>query len=324
MPRALKAQPPSSEVSAKVPSRRFVQSWFGETVVAHVEVGPAVAVEVVRHDAQRAAVRRRQAGSLRDVLEAPVAAVVQQPVGLRLVAGRSAVVAHGRAGPAVLVEREREADVVADEEVQPAVAVHVEEGGRRAEAAVARAGRGRHVRERAVAGVAQQLVLAEVRHVEVDVAVVVDVPGRDAHAVAGRDDPGRVGHVREAQRALLAQEVAEEPVAGRVVRRRRTQGGRRVAVAQHVALHEVGVQVAVTVRVEEGASRSERLAEVELAGHPVEVHEVEPDVDVDALEHGRVVRRGRRLTTAAGEDQPGEGDDERQRDDLQADHGPTW
>ena len=74
--------------------------------------------------------------------------------------------------------------VVADEQVEPAVAVVVDERRRHAPAAaIVRAGLLRDVGERAVAVVAEQLAAAEAREVEVDAAVVVEVAGRDAHAV---------------------------------------------------------------------------------------------------------------------------------------------
>ena len=55
-------------------------------------------------------------------------------------------------------------------------------------------------------------------------------------------------------------------------------GGReeRVAVSEQLALHEVHVEVAVVVVVEESRARSRHLRLVELAGHAVEVDEVEP------------------------------------------------
>ena len=97
-----------------------------------------------------------------------------------------------------------ELDVVGDVQVQVAVAVDVQKAGPGADLlAVADAGRGGHVGERAVAVVAVQHVRAEVAHVEVRVAVVVVVADGDAQPVAG---------VRHARRSADVRELANRPV----------------------------------------------------------------------------------------------------------------
>ena len=92
-------------------------------------------------------------------------------------------------------------DVVADVEIEPAVAVVVEKGRRHPPAgAVGAAGSG-HVGEGAVAVVLYRAVLAEKRQVEIDAAVVVEVAGGDAHPVAARVDAALLGDVGEVQGA---------------------------------------------------------------------------------------------------------------------------
>ena len=71
-----------------------------------------------------------------------------------------------------------------DEQIQPAVAVDVDERRRHAPARVACPADRGHIGEGAVAVVLEQLVVAELCDVQVDAAVVVEVAGRDAHSVA--------------------------------------------------------------------------------------------------------------------------------------------
>ena len=66
----------------------------------------------------------------------------------------------------------------------------------------------RRLREGPVAVVPEEEVRAEVGHVEVELAVVVEVAGADAVAPGGGVDPGLLGHVLE----LPVSEVAVEGV----------------------------------------------------------------------------------------------------------------
>ena len=106
-------------------------------VVGDVQIGPAVAVEVGRQDAESS--RRTSApmpGARGDVGEGSVAIVVQQPVGHRVVDDGIAVVARGAGGKAPALHVRPEVDVVGDEQIEPAVPVVVEEGRARAPARI--------------------------------------------------------------------------------------------------------------------------------------------------------------------------------------------
>ena len=93
----------------------------------------------------------------RHVLERAVAAVVIQPVRLRAIAVRRAVVVLPGHRQAVDVAVDAVEQVVADEEIEPAVAVVVDERRRHAPAVgIADAGLRGDVGERAVAVVVQQ------------------------------------------------------------------------------------------------------------------------------------------------------------------------
>ena len=245
-------------------------------IVGDEEIEPAVAVEIGRCRAEGRPELAAHPGRRGHVLEDAVPPVAVEQVGLRPARLRRAVV--GCAGPVVAlrVARQRVAEVVADEQIEPAVPVVVEERRRNPPSGIACAAPFGDVGEGAVTPVAEHAVASEAGQVQVGPAVVVHVAGRHAHAVAAHGDARLGGHVGEPEPAPAVdrdlQIVAVEPVAGRLIRGRREQ---RVAVPEQLALHEVDVEVAVVVVVEQAGAGSGHLGLVEPAGHPVEVHEVE-------------------------------------------------
>ena len=137
LPAALSADPESSPF---VDERAVVPvdpELVRRRVVGDVEVRPAVAVVVAGRDAEPGAVGFGDARALRDVDEAAVAVVAEQPVGDRPVRARPAVVARADRIGALLVGGDREVDVVGDEEIEIAVAVVVDERRARAPQRVA-------------------------------------------------------------------------------------------------------------------------------------------------------------------------------------------
>src|SRR5678815_163562 len=123
------------------------------------------------------------------------------------------------------VDRSRPANVVADEQIEVAVAVVVEPGGARAPlvGAAADARYGGDVAE-VTADVPEQVVDADGRDEQVGPAVVVVVRRRDAHAVDVRGQPGGRGDVREAPFAEVA--IQHEPRPGRAAAGWRGRGPR--------------------------------------------------------------------------------------------------
>ena len=190
---------------------------------------------------------------------------------------------------------ESECHVVGDVEVRPAVAVEVREG--RANGPI-RAGEGcvrRDVPETAVAQVLDELVGPEVGEEHVEVAVVVDVAGGDAHAVAGGADPRFGSGIDEAQ-AAAARLVAVQPIAGKVF-------GLRAAL-DRPALHQPDVLPAIPVEVEEAQARAHDLDEPGLADHAVVMDEVEARFGGHVRERVRVHGRRRRDGEEQGDRDP--------------------
>ena len=119
-------------------------------VVGHVDVDPAVVVEVLADDAETRGGHRGDTRRHADVGERAVAAVVQQHVGDGPKDLRTAIVGQARAVEAAATGVE--GHVAGDEEVQQAVTVVVEKGRR--------AGPARHVDERGSSDVLERTVTA--------------------------------------------------------------------------------------------------------------------------------------------------------------------
>ena len=94
----------------------------------------------------------------------------------------------------------------------------------------------------------EQHALGETGAVDVHETVVVDIRRRHTHAVRLDVDPGLFRDIREMQRALAvrsnAQVVAIEAILERTFRREQRILG-RLSLAEHLALHQVEVEVAV-------------------------------------------------------------------------------
>ena len=216
----------------------------------------------------------------RHVGERAVPAVPVEAIGLIGIALRGAVARLVGRGPAPVAVSRLVVDVVADVEVEPAVVVGVDErGGHAPEGVVGAAGRA-DVGEGAVAVVPEELVGPLPRAIEVGPAVVVEVAGGHAHAVGGDVEAAARGHVGEAQgagapRANLEIVAVEAVGQGPPRRRRKQRIVQRPAGPEHLPLKQVDVEVAVVVEVDQGPARAEDLVEVVLAGHPVEVDEVD-------------------------------------------------
>ena len=183
-------------------------------VIRDDEVGPAVGVEIDGGDAER--LRHRHTSSRipdlhprarGDVGEVSVAIVPVQIGKRALERARRTVGAADAHEPEILLQIDvpGPAHVVADEEIEIAVAVVVEPGGARAPLirAPLHTGRTRHVDE-APADVSEETIGADGGHEEIDPAVVVVVGGGDAHSVEVHRQAGGPGHVREVPAAVVA------------------------------------------------------------------------------------------------------------------------
>ena len=227
-----------------------------------------------------------------------------EPVGLSAVRPRRAVVADARDVGTSRVVLQRVIDIVANVQIEPAVAVEIEKRRRhRYSGLLLNAARLRDVGEGAVAIVVEQLVRAEVGQQQIDAAVVVDVAGRDAEAVLTRIDAALVGHVREVERPRAVrthlQVVAKQTSAKRQRsrRRRHQRVGQRFARPEHLALHDEHVEIAVVVEVEERDAGRQDLRVVALPAR-LQLVDGPPVVPVhrdllDLVEVGRVDLPGR-------------------------------
>ena len=161
LPSALNASRVDGDLLERAVSQVAIQ-LVGLGVVRDEQIRPAVLVVVQHRDAERFRAGIEDAARRRDVLEGAVAAIVKQPAGV-------AAVGFGRAVRLLLAVEAAEdivlgrpLDVVADEQIEQAVAVEVEPQRGRAEGRPSgQAARARHVDERALAGIAEQPVLPD-------------------------------------------------------------------------------------------------------------------------------------------------------------------
>ena len=132
------------------------------------------------------------------------------------------------------------------------------------------------VRKGPVAVVVKQLVRPERGPVQVDPAVVIEVSHGHAHAVAvGRQSTLRrdIGEMHGARPIRVHHEVVPiEPIRQRAFRR----SEQRRPGPEQSALHEIDVEVAVVVVIEQRDAGPHDLGLIELPGHAVEVDEVDP------------------------------------------------
>ena len=142
----------------------------------------------------------------------------------------------------------RPLDVVADEQVEQAVAVEIEPERRGAERRPAgEAARSGHVEERALAGVPEQPVLSDAGDEQVGIAVVVEVADGGAHSVELDIEAGAARHVGKCAVAVVAEQAQRRPPA-------------RVAGPVH-AVDQQDVQPAIGVVIEKCAPGPERFGQ---------------------------------------------------------------
>ncbi len=134
--------------------------------------------------------------------------------------------------------------VVADKEIEQAIAVVIEPHGRGAESfALAQAARAGHIDKRSFAGIAEQPILSDARDENVREPVVVIVTDGYAHAVTFDFQAGARGHIGEGAVAVVAVELKSRaaPLVAGTVR----------------AIDEHDVLPAVAIVVKKGAAGAE-------------------------------------------------------------------
>ena len=193
---------------------------------------------------------------------------------------RAAIIPPTTGAETGFVFEQGEVDVVGHEQIDVAVPVVVQECCAGAPAILRRDHRIRDIGERAVAIVAVQRVGAEVRDVQVQIAVVVVVTHGQAHAVAAVAEARFIGHVHEplghdAVRPNL-QIVAVQTIAtfGSLQSIRVDAIGVRQC-AERERLHGIHIQVAIAVVIKQPAPGARNLREVILTGSAGGVNEVQ-------------------------------------------------
>ena len=191
LPSAESTHPASMPTSTKRAVVQVLVQGAGGGIVGHIDVGPAIVIEVGgEHAETEVAVGLQDAGLRAHVGEGAVAVVVVEDVGVAVETGRSAGDHHAfvetRAGLRHRRGLQVHVDVVGDEEIELAVAIVIDEGAARAPARLLACDAGllADVGEGAVAVVVVENVLAVVGDEQVVAAIVVVVADADALAPA--------------------------------------------------------------------------------------------------------------------------------------------
>ena len=216
----------------------------GLSVIGHEQVGPAIGIVVEQCHSQRFGTAVEDSTRRRDIFERAVAAIMKEPASGSAIRFGGAVRFVLTVEAAEHVVLRRPLHVVADKEIEQAIAVVVEPQRGRAEsfALPQSAGVG-HIDERAFAGVAEQAVLSDAGDQNVREAVVVVIANRDAHAVHFDIETGAGRHVGECAIAIVVIEV---------------QRGAALLVARPVgAVDQQNVLPAIAIVVQERAPGTE-------------------------------------------------------------------
>ena len=175
-----------------------------------------------------------------------------------------------------------EIDVVNHREIEQTVPIVIDECGAGGPAGRSHSGARGYVRKRAVSIVVIKNVVAVIGDIEIDVAVVVVVAGRHAHAFIGVAHAGRFGDIGEGQFAASVEIIAEQAVAGFPARR---HGHQRLALrSSGIALDQINVHIAVVVVVDQRGARSHHFGKKHLARGAGILPEVDPGLFGDILE----------------------------------------
>ena len=173
----------------------------------------------------------------RDVREGAIAVVPIQTIRCRrcIVIWRTVVGQCGFLVETGLFHGRSPVDIVDHEQIQVPVQIQIEEQRRRSPTGIGDTGRLGDVFELTGAVVSQQRIGAEIRHVEIDIAVIVVVTGRHPHAIPRVGGTAAAGDFLETS----VTDVLKQLVAGRIV-------GKQLA-----ALNQVNVEIAVIVQIGE-------------------------------------------------------------------------
>src|SRR6516162_2291904 len=169
----------------------------GTQIVGDKNVGPPIPVEVGAHHAQGPVKLAADSRTQRYILESTVTPIAKQAIGEGFEGQRTAIIDRAARGEAGFQVSKAEIHIVADEEIEPAIAVKIDEGGTAAPPENVGAALRSDIGEGAIAVVAPQLIVAEIGDVEIDPAIVVKVAGGDAHSVAEGADATLLGDIGE-------------------------------------------------------------------------------------------------------------------------------
>jgi len=181
----------------------IAEELLRDRVVCNEDVGPAITIEVVDRYPQPFPRRTSDATLLGNIRERSVSVVVKHEVRDRFELVGVAIGAIAGTVFATVNFREVPLHITTDDQIQPPIAVVVNEARARAPSAAAHACLGRNIGERAVAVVVIKNIPTEVRHQEIDIAIVVVVSSGDPHAIEPPLQPSLLSNVCKGAVAIV-------------------------------------------------------------------------------------------------------------------------
>jgi hypothetical protein len=169
------------------------------SVVRDVDIDPTIVVEIRGDDSESVSKLFTDACRHGYIFKDSIAFVVKESIARRAKDTWRAVISRGSCCITVRTVRHRKVSVVHHHQIEPTIAIVVEERRARAPAWIVRTALLRDVGKLSPTFVQIHLIGTEIREIKIGQAVVVDISDGDAHAVAGRDDATLLRYVSECE-----------------------------------------------------------------------------------------------------------------------------
>src|SRR6266481_2076063 len=176
----------------------------GLSVIGDEEIGPAVLIEIQHSHTERLGTGIKNSAGGSDVFEGAVATIAEKPAGFSAVSFGRAIGFIFSVQTAKDVVFGRPVHIIADEEIEMAVAIVIEPEGRCAEGRAAGKTAGlRYVAKRAFARVHKQAILPHTGDQDVRESIVIVISDGNAHAVEFDIESRGACNVRESAVAII-------------------------------------------------------------------------------------------------------------------------
>src|SRR5882762_5784323 len=150
------------------------EQLLGHRVVGYKNIGPAISVKIIDGDAESFAGKSRDPTALGNICESPIAVVMKNKMGNRVeLVGMAVCAVAGLVLSAVNVGTIVPLDVTADDQIEPPIAIVIDETSTRAPATAAHTSFRGDISESPIAVVVVEDIAAKIGHQQINIAVIV-------------------------------------------------------------------------------------------------------------------------------------------------------